>query len=86
MSTFGQRLRKALVAGRDANKPGAFQLEGKTVTCPHCGNQEFAIGRAQLNTAGLTFLDLDWANKSAHTLLCTECGRIEWFAQRPEKL
>jgi hypothetical protein len=42
-------------------------------------------GRAQLNTAGLTFFNLDWANRSAATLTCTSCGRIEWYLTDPKK-
>jgi hypothetical protein len=38
------------------------------------------------NTAGLTFLNLDWANRSAATLTCTACGRIEWFLADPEEM
>ena len=36
-------------------------------------------------TAGLTFFNLDWANRSAATLTCTSCGRIEWFLADPEE-
>ncbi len=66
--------------------PQEYEVEGKQVQCSHCGNQTFAEGSAQLNTVGLTFLGLDWANKSATTLMCSACGRIEWFGQRPSKL
>jgi len=43
-------------------------------------------GRAQSNTAGMTFLKLDWPNRSAATATCTGCGRIEWFLADPEEL
>jgi hypothetical protein len=33
----------------------------------------------------MTFLNLDWANRSAATLTCTACGRIEWFLADPEE-
>ncbi|WP_242833119.1 hypothetical protein [Desulfosporosinus acidiphilus] len=39
-----------------------------------------------MNTAGATFLNLDWLNKSATILICTKCGYIQWFAESPEKL
>lgn len=78
----------ALTRGFDAGSggPQRFALEGKTIRCPHCGNDTFAEGRAQLNTAGMTFFNLDWANRSAVTLACAECGRIEWFMQEPERV
>ena len=43
-------------------------------------------GRAQLNTAGLTFFNLDWANRSAATLICTSCGGIDWYLTDPEEV
>ena len=56
-----------------------YKAAGKQVVCPHCGGCEFEKSSAQLNTAGLTFLDLDWANRSADILICRSCGHIEWF-------
>jgi predicted nucleic-acid-binding Zn-ribbon protein len=63
-----------------------YQVAGKAVSCGHCGGDRFVEGRAQLNTAGLSFLNLDWANRSAATLTCTSCGRIEWFLADPEEV
>lgn len=56
-----------------------YVVAGKQLVCPHCGNIRFEQGEAQLNTQGLTFLRLDWANRSATIFECTNCGRIEWF-------
>ena len=71
---------------RQAAPSQRFAAAGKPILCAHCKGQEFIPGAAQLNTAGLTFLGLDWANRSAHTLMCTECGRIEWYGSEPEPL
>src|SRR5436190_20238513 len=79
MSKFWTALTRAAKATADAFGPSKYKVEGKQVTCPHCGNQQFAEGSAQLHTAGMTFIGLEWAQKSAWTLLCSECGRIEWF-------
>jgi len=62
-----------------------YSIADKEVVCPHCGHDEFIVGRAQLHTAGLTFLGLEWANRSANTLLCGVCGRIEWYMTEPER-
>jgi predicted nucleic-acid-binding Zn-ribbon protein len=59
-------------------------VAGKFVICTHCQRDRFVEGRAQLNTAGLSFMNLDWANRSAATLTCTGCGRIEWFLADPQ--
>lgn len=86
MSSFGERLRRGFKAAASVWGPRRFTIQDKVVICPHCGHDEFAEGDAQLNTSGMTFLGLDWANKSAYTLMCSECGRIEWFGQRPERV
>jgi predicted nucleic-acid-binding Zn-ribbon protein len=70
----------------ELNGPGKFEVEGKAVKCSHCGAETFAEGEALLNTVGMTFFGLDWANKTATTLMCSVCGRIEWFGQKPTKL
>ena len=86
MGSFGEAFRRAAKSFSDSMGPGAYQLVGKKVVCPHCGGTGFAEGSAQLNSAGMTFIGLDWANKSAATLACISCGRIEWFMQRPERV
>jgi len=63
-----------------------YTVAGKAATCAHCSRDRFIEGRAQLNTAGLTFFNLDWANCTAATLTCTSCGRIEWYFTDPEEV
>ncbi len=62
----------------------SFQMQGKAIACPHCGGTQFDPGPALLNTAGMTFFDLDWANRSATVLVCTQCSHIQWFLREPE--
>ncbi|MDO4290656.1 MAG: DNA-binding protein [Eggerthellaceae bacterium] len=56
-----------------------YEVAGKTVTCSHCGGQDFSRDSRQLNTTALTFFDLDWANRNATIYICKNCGHIEWF-------
>jgi predicted nucleic-acid-binding Zn-ribbon protein len=63
--------------------PQQFNIGGKKIKCPHCGNKVFELKSKLLNTAGLTFLSLDWANRQAATLTCTKCSNIQWFMQQP---
>ena len=86
MGKFFESFRRGVSAATQVFGPKGYELEGKRIICPHCGHDQFAKGRAQLNTAGMTFLNLDWANRSATTLVCAECGRIEWFLQEPLEL
>lgn len=54
-------------------------LWGKRLVCAHCGGDRFWRRSAQLNTALLTFLDLEWLNRTATVFVCTARGRLEWF-------
>ena len=60
-------------------------VQGKEYICPHCEGRLFEIGTALLNTPGMTFFGLDWANRQAKVLTCTVCGHVSWFAERPPK-
>ncbi|MGA8264004.1 MAG: hypothetical protein WB779_06140 [Ignavibacteriaceae bacterium] len=59
--------------------PAKYSVAGKAVICQHCANDRFTTRQAQLNTKGLTFLDLDWANPAADVLICANCGFLHWF-------
>jgi hypothetical protein len=72
---------KAVVKG----EPARYLASGKEIVCEHCGHKEFNEGQAQLNTAGMTFFGLDWANRTATTLMCDACGRIHWYGEHPER-
>jgi len=83
---FFQAVKKGFQAMGEAPVGDRFVVAGKAVNCTHCAHDRFVEGRAQLNTAGMSFLNLDWANRSAATLTCTSCGRIEWFLADPEEV
>ena len=55
------------------------EIKGKTLCCGHCEWDRFKRHIVQLNTAGMTFLDLDFLNQSAEVLQCTSCGYLHWF-------
>jgi hypothetical protein len=65
---------------------GSFSLAGKTILCSHCQGDEFIADEAQLNTALMTLIELDWLNKSAAILTCTSCGQVLWFRQQPARI
>ena len=85
MGRFFTAVKGAVRAMGEAPAGERYVVADKAVTCGHCASDRFVEGRAQLNTAGLSFLNLDWANRSAATLTCTSCGRIEWFLADPEE-
>lgn len=57
----------------------SYEVLGKVLHCQICGHDEFARREAQLNTAGLSFLNMDWLNTSAVCFVCDKCGYIHWF-------
>jgi len=87
MANRGKETKRAAkdLVGSTSTGPSQYVAGGKKIVCPHCGGDEFAKSKAQLNTAAMTFFRLDWANKSATTLACTQCSRIQWFLKEPEQ-
>jgi hypothetical protein len=67
----------------DKSTPTRYTVGAHAITCPQCSGQLFRHGKAQLNTRMLSFLDLDWADKSATTLICNQCSNIVWLAGDP---
>ena len=70
--------------GQDAE----LYLGDRRISCVVCDGTRFDYREVLMNTSGLTFLDLDWANKSATGAVCRGCGyvhtfmgdRVEWRA------
>ncbi|MCA8966867.1 MAG: hypothetical protein KDC48_18445 [Planctomycetes bacterium] len=50
--------------------------------CQVCGHADFESRNVLMNTPGMTFMGLDWANQSAKCFLCTRCGFVHWFVFR----
>jgi uncharacterized protein len=85
MARFFRALGHAVRAMGEAPVGEPYNVAGKAVVCGHCAADRFIEGRAQLNTAGMSFMNLDWANRTAATLACTACGHIHWFLADPEE-
>ena len=86
MAKFWTALKRGIQVAATSLGAGRFTLKGKIISCSHCEHQEFEQGSAQLNTAGMTLMNLDWANRSAATLVCANCGQIQWFLQAPNRV
>ena len=65
-----------------SNEPIKVNIKGKPFKCTVCDNDLFWKDKAQLNRWFTTFLKLDWIDRSALYLLCSNCGYMHWF--RPE--
>lgn len=51
----------------------------KNLLCQFCGHDRFRWRNGLMNTPGMTFFNLDWANKSADCFICKRCGYVHWF-------
>jgi len=71
---------------KEEKLPSTFEVSGIRVVCPHCRHEQFEHRSILLNTPGMTFFGLDWANRTAAILICTTCGQIQWFAAEPQRV
>jgi hypothetical protein len=67
------------------SEPVEVDFDGQTMQCAMCKAQRFWHRRAQLHTAFLTFLDLEWMNDSADCYVCDRCGYVHWFLPAGER-
>jgi predicted nucleic-acid-binding Zn-ribbon protein len=61
-------------------KPVTATVGDRAVRCLICGGEQFWDRDVQLNTSGMEFLGVEWANASATGLICTDCGYVHEFA------
>lgn len=52
------------------------------LACQVCAGLLFARREIKMTTTGMTFLDLDWANKSGDGAICVRCGFVHTFMAR----
>lgn len=72
-----------MALGEPAKAPGGqdseLYLGDRRIGCVVCGATRFDHREVLMNTSGLTFFDLDWANKSAAGAICRACGYVHTF-------
>jgi C4-type Zn-finger protein len=54
-------------------------VSGKKLSCPVCNHDMFWSRETLMNTPGMTFFGLEWANKKATNYICDKCGYVFWF-------
>jgi len=57
-------------------------IAGNKLECPVCHHNKFYTRRTLMNTPGMTFLGIEWANKEATNYICEKCGYVMWFLER----
>lgn len=58
-----------------------FVKRGLKLECVICKGTKFWIRETLMNTKGMSFFNLDWANKSATNYVCNDCGYVHWFLE-----
>ena len=57
-------------------------FKGKKLECTICGNTKFWTRKTLMNTTGMSFFNLDWANRNATNYVCDLCGYVHWFLEK----
>ncbi len=57
-------------------------LGDRWIHCRVCGGDRFRKREVQLNSFGMEFLKLSWADETATGLICWDCGYVHLFANR----
>ncbi|MEU3688468.1 hypothetical protein [Streptomyces narbonensis] len=60
-------------------KPVHAVVGEKKVHCLICGGDTFREREVKLNSTGMEFFNLAWANESATGLICGSCGYVHLF-------
>jgi predicted nucleic-acid-binding Zn-ribbon protein len=69
----------AEVESISAEKASKRTIDGHPLRCPVCAQDRFWKRQTLMNTRGLTFLGVEWANKQAVNFVCDSCGYVMWF-------
>jgi hypothetical protein len=67
-------------------KPRLATVARRPFECHVCQGRTFHDREVKLNTTGMEFLNLAWANASAIGLICLTCGYVHLFMEGPMEL
>lgn len=56
------------------------------LSCHVCSGLVFARREIKMTTTGMTFMDLDWLNRSAEGVICVRCGFVHTFMGNAHQL
>ena len=54
-------------------------VRGQRLACLICAGETFLQREVMLNTSGMTFMGMDWANRSGVGAICRTCGFVHTF-------
>ncbi|MGW7056710.1 hypothetical protein [Streptomyces sp. NPDC054887] len=67
-------------------KPVHASVEDIWIACHVCDEDLFRVREVKLNSFGMEFLNLAWADESATGLICAHCGYVHLFVNRNIRL
>ena len=65
-----------------ARKPVKAAVNGIWITCQICKSDLFRERNVKLNSSGMEFMSLAWADETATGLICWACGYVHLFANK----
>ncbi|OAH09856.1 MULTISPECIES: hypothetical protein [Streptomyces] len=69
-----------------ARKPVRAAIGDVWITCQVCDSDLFRERGVMLNSVGLEFLKMAWADETARGLICWRCGYVHLFVNKHIKL
>ncbi|MEV8031032.1 hypothetical protein [Streptomyces sp. NPDC086182] len=67
-------------------KPVRAALGEIWITCQICEGDLFRVRNVLLNSSGMEFLKLGWADENATGLICWRCGYVHLFVNKDIKV
>ncbi|MFC9498330.1 hypothetical protein [Streptomyces sp. NPDC056982] len=67
-------------------KPVRASLGEMWITCQVCRSELFRERDIKLNSTGMEFMKLAWADETATGLICWKCGYVHLFVNREIRL
>ena len=69
-----------------ARKPVRAAVGDVWITCQMCRGELFRERGVMLNSVGMEFMKMAWADETATGLICWTCGYVHLFANRDIQL
>jgi hypothetical protein len=69
-----------------ARKPVRAAVGGVWITCQICRGDLFRERSVMLNSVGMEFMKMAWADETATGLICRQCGYVHLFVNRDIQL
>lgn len=55
------------------------EINGRRLKCLQCSAESFHRRRSHVETAMVTTMNPEWADRQVQCLVCDDCGFIHWF-------